>query len=183
MRGWANGRSQTSRHWSWGAGEGCSDRYEILCDRNSGAREVTTDAAHFRQRYSTPSSASRAQASWFRAFYSENYARVLATSQRRVPSRAAAEDVASEVFLLVWQKVVAGGAPTASWAFAALRNIVGNEYRRDAQRLRLANRIRSELCWSGDESTSDVAIAMKGIPTSDRELLFLKYWIGQAGRR
>jgi RNA polymerase sigma factor (sigma-70 family) len=74
------------------------------------------------------------------AWLSELRSRFLAVARRRVPGDAA-EDVAQEALRILVEKGVLepgaeipGGAPALAFAFAVLRNVIGNYYQRERVR-------------------------------------------------
>lgn len=113
----------------------------------------------------------------FTAFYREYYSVTLATCMRRLGQRAAAEDAASEVFRVVWQRFTEKEDPDIAWLYAIIRNVIGNEYRRvrradnGHKNLRLAPPAHAHR-----DDALEVRQAMMRLRLADRELLYMAYW-------
>jgi RNA polymerase sigma-70 factor (ECF subfamily) len=120
----------------------------------------------------------------FTRFYREHYGRVLSTCRRRVDEQDAAEDVASEVFRIAWQRFRADDDPSISWLYTVTRNVVGSEYRRRARsrnlqrRLEALARVDHESLRSAEPSA--LIDAVRSLRASDQNLLYWFYWEGRS---
>lgn len=116
----------------------------------------------------------------FDAIYRRYYRLILSTAERRVNGVAAAEDVAAEVFRIAWQHHGRGETLTMPWLYATVRNVVGNDYRRQARLNNLVERIGatvvSHTTHDDVDTALDVARAMQRLKPTDREVLQLAYW-------
>lgn len=120
----------------------------------------------------------------FSAFYADHYALVLRACRRRLPSLVAAEDAASEVFRVAWSKYPEDGDPGIAWVYAIVRNVVGDEYRRNARQLLLSEKIAARVADRLEgtrEPDFDLRRALLRLRESDRELLFMAYWEDLSG--
>jgi RNA polymerase sigma-70 factor, ECF subfamily len=129
----------------------------------------------------------------FAACFETHYPRVLAYGLRRLPDRAAADDVAAETFLVVWRRFEDAPADVLPWLLAIARNVIRNESRSARRRGRLAERVAAEnlasdrrrasgpIYDSGDDAPRDtVAVhdALDRLSDGDREILLLTSWDG-----
>lgn len=120
----------------------------------------------------------------FSAFYLAHYPMVLRACRRRLPTLAAAEDSTSEVFRVAWTRYPEDGEPGIAWLYAIIRNVVGDEYRRNARQLLLNERVAESLVEeTGEPHTPDLDLrrALLRLRESDRELLFMAYWEDLSG--
>ncbi|MCY1244119.1 RNA polymerase sigma factor, sigma-70 family [compost metagenome] len=91
-----------------------------------------------------------------------------------------AEEIAADVFRVVWQKW--GDQPRAdiAWLVTVARNMIGNAYRsRDRQRA-LQEKLRATAVLSFGDGSEYLAVhdAMAGLREKDRDILQLAYWDG-----
>jgi RNA polymerase sigma factor (sigma-70 family) len=129
----------------------------------------------------------------FAACFEMHYPRVLAYGLRRLPDRAAADDVAAETFLIVWRRFEDAPADVLPWLLAIARNVIRNESRSARRRGRLAERVAAEslatdrrlpsgpINDSGDDAPRDTAAvraALDRLSDADREILLLTSWDG-----
>jgi RNA polymerase sigma-70 factor (ECF subfamily) len=116
----------------------------------------------------------------FVAVHRDSYPRVYRYVRRRVESAELAEELAADVFRVVWQKW--GDQPRTDIAFllTVARNLIGNAYRsRDRLRALQAKLRASAELRSGAES-EDLLVhdAMAALRDSERDILQLAYWDG-----
>jgi RNA polymerase sigma factor (sigma-70 family) len=114
----------------------------------------------------------------FIAIHKDSYPRVYRFVRRRVESPEMAEELAADVFRVVWQKW--GDEPRAelSWLLTIARNLVGNAYRSRDRQQALQDKLRSvAVVRFGDES-DNVAVqdALAALREKDRDILQLAYW-------
>lgn len=117
----------------------------------------------------------------FPDFYRKHYRLILTVAQQRLGTAADAEDVTAEVFRVAWARHDDGAQLTLPWLYTTLRNLIGNEYRRQG-------RLGSFVSDAGPILTSDdsfgpatdeaieVRRALRRVSTADRELLYTAYW-------
>ncbi|WP_277212698.1 RNA polymerase sigma factor [Isoptericola croceus] len=118
----------------------------------------------------------------FRALYPE----VLRFVQRRADSDVA-EDLASEVFTIAWDRWSRVPREVRPWLFGVARNVLAEDRRVQGRRYRLELRIGAEREPVGDEyalSTTalDLRLAWARLSDADRETLALVAWDGLTGR-
>lgn len=124
----------------------------------------------------------------FSHIFEEYYPKVLAYSLRRTRSKEEAQDVAGQVFELLWQKLdsLAQDVDVLPWLYAVARRSLANRRRRRltqnlhrtelrfrAQLDSVANRA-SEL----EDEANHLNQAMERLPDQDKELLRLTAWEG-----
>ena len=116
----------------------------------------------------------------FIALHKDSYPAVFRYVRRRVESPEVAEEIAADVFRVVWQKW--GDQPRAdiAWLVTVARNMIGNAYRsRDRQRA-LQEKLRAAAVLSFGDGSENLAVhdAMAGLRDKDRDILQLAYWDG-----
>ncbi|WP_448261894.1 RNA polymerase sigma factor [Microbacterium aurum] len=122
-------------------------------------------------------------ASQFSAFYRATYSLVLATCSRRLGDHTAAEDATAEVFRIAWQHF-SEEELTVAWLYTTVRNVVGNEWRRQGRVDHLFARLVQEHL-PDDETHSDAMEVREAVLTlrlSERELLYMAYWEDLTGK-
>ncbi len=117
----------------------------------------------------------------------EYSARVLAYAVNRSASRAEAEDVVAEVFLVCWRGLDRVPSPALPWLLGVARKVLANQRRaRDRQqavqgRVERAVTLQSDV-WAAPSSTGDFGdgglAALARLSESDREALLLVAWDG-----
>ena len=119
----------------------------------------------------------------FDACFRQHYARVLAYGLRRVPSRAAAEDVAAETFLVAWRRLDELPRDPLPWLLGIARHVIQNELRSARRRDRLAARVGAQsrgqadgTITSGPPGQEQVLTALERLGERDREVLLLATW-------
>jgi RNA polymerase sigma factor (sigma-70 family) len=128
----------------------------------------------------------------FEEFFRVHYARVLAYIVRRLPDRAAAEDLAAETFLIAWRRRDDIPADPVPWLFVVARNVLNNSRRSAQRRDELAQRLEAEAVTSGVDADPDgpagiepqrLMQALARLKEADREVLMLSSWDGLDRRR
>lgn len=123
----------------------------------------------------------------FERLYREHAGRVKAYALRRVGSEAAADEVVSDVFLVVWRRLDAVPDDPLPWLLGVARNAVANRYRSERRATALHARIAdtepapvADPLGPGDllDSGDPVVRALAQLPDRDRELLMLVAWEG-----
>jgi RNA polymerase sigma-70 factor (ECF subfamily) len=120
------------------------------------------------------------------SLYAEHGREVLAYALRRTPGPEDAADVVAETFLIAWRRLadVPAGDDARLWLYGVARRVLANQRRGERRRLRLGERLRSELPAmlaehappSGERSA--VLTALSRLDEADRELLLLVGWEG-----
>lgn len=94
---------------------------------------------------------------------------------RRIIPAHWAEDLTGDVFMVVWEKVLAGSQPETAYVVGIARNLLRNAYKTSAK----ASKLRLALAQEHMRPTVDnpqVASALAALKETDRELLLLSYW-------
>jgi RNA polymerase sigma-70 factor (ECF subfamily) len=114
----------------------------------------------------------------FIAVHRDSYPRVYRYVRRRVESPELAEELAADVFRVVWQKWHHQQRSDIAWLLTVARNLVGNAYRtRDRQdALQAKLRASAELRSGADSEDLVVHDAMAALRDSERDILQLAYW-------
>lgn len=117
----------------------------------------------------------------FIAIHRDSYPRIYSYVRRRVESAELAEELAADVFRVVWQKW-GDQQPRTDIAFllTVARNLIGNAYRsRDRlQALQAKLRASAELRSGAESEDLLVHDAMAALRDSERDILQLAYWDG-----
>jgi RNA polymerase sigma-70 factor (ECF subfamily) len=114
----------------------------------------------------------------FIAVHRDSYPRVYRYVRRRVESPELAEELAADVFRVVWQKWHDQPRSDIAWLLTVARNLIGNAYQSRDRRVALQAKLRaSEELRSGAES-EDLVVhdAMAALRDSERDILQLAYW-------
>jgi RNA polymerase sigma-70 factor (ECF subfamily) len=114
----------------------------------------------------------------FIAVHKESYPQVYRFVRRRLESAELAEELAADVFRIVWQKWGDEPRTDIAWLLTVARNLIGNAYRSRDRMLALQEKLRTAAePLSGTESEDlvvhDVLAALRD---SDRDILQLAYW-------
>lgn len=123
----------------------------------------------------------------FERLYREHAGTIKAYALRRVGSEQAADEIVSDVFLVVWRRLEVVPDDALPWLLGVARNALAN--RRRAQRRGVALRTRiagaeQRACAvppdPGDlvDRASPVLAALAALSDRDRELLLLVAWEG-----
>ena len=122
----------------------------------------------------------------FVGLYDTYYRRVLGFALHHVDA-SAAEDVASETFLIAWRKLADVPDPPLAWLLAVARNLLRQQYGATARQRRLASRLTElggeydVLAWDAGEHVVERAAALEALaslPRDDIEALTLTTWHG-----
>lgn len=114
----------------------------------------------------------------FIAVHKDSYPRVYRFVRRRVESAELAEELAADVFRVVWQKWGDEPHTDIAWLLTVARNLIGNAYRSRDRQLALQEKLRAAAeTFSGPES-QDLMVhnAMAALRDSERDILQLAYW-------
>jgi RNA polymerase sigma-70 factor, ECF subfamily len=125
----------------------------------------------------------------FDALFRSSYASVLRYALRRLPTRAAAEDIAAETFVVAWRRLNAMPADVLPWLLGIARRLILNEQRSDRRRARLIERLSAEPDDPAQASPEpsqehrDVLEALGRLGERDQEVLRLTAWEGLTPNR
>ena len=120
----------------------------------------------------------------FDACFRAHYADVLAYGLRRLGDRAAADDVASETFVVAWRHRHALPDEVLPWLFAVARRVLLNERRAARRRERLDARLGGERSVTASDPADIVSeraailAALGRLSEPEREALRLAAWEG-----
>lgn len=113
------------------------------------------------------------------ALHAEHFSRIYQYIAYRINDRERAEELANDVFRIVWEKMPAE-PPGIGWLIATARNVLGNEYkgrrRREELMVRLAEEVRIQSAESNGDHQAEVADVLSKLKDRDREILMLSYW-------
>lgn len=100
---------------------------------------------------------------------------------RRRSSHATADDVVSDVFLVVWRRLHRVPAEPLPWLLAVARRALANRRRAEGRAAALHERLADHYSPSQAAAFDDsVVCALAGLAETDRELLLLIAWEGLA---
>jgi RNA polymerase sigma factor (sigma-70 family) len=116
----------------------------------------------------------------FIALHKDNYPRVYSYIQRRINDPELAQELAADVFRVVWQKPQPTGSVEIAWLLTIARNLVGNAYRARGRQQSLREKLRfaTTTTSGGSDENSSVHDAMSALREKDRDILQLAYWDG-----
>ena len=119
----------------------------------------------------------------FERIYRENFRFVLRFAAMRIdPERA--KDVAAETFLVAWRRLDDVPAEPRAWLLGVARKVIAGQFRSEARRDALADRVRGAHDEHGADLVVDLADrdsvlhAFAGLRERDREVLRLVAWDG-----
>ncbi len=119
----------------------------------------------------------------FRRLYATYSRELLAFALRRVADPEDAADVLAETFLVAWRRgaEVPAGPAARAWLYGVARNVLANHQRGEHRRLRLAERLRSELAGVAVDPfphgrERELIAALAALAPEDREILTLTAW-------
>ncbi|MBT2523732.1 RNA polymerase sigma factor [Arthrobacter sp. ISL-28] len=116
----------------------------------------------------------------FIAVHRDSYPRVYRFVRRRVESAELAEELAADVFRVVWQKW--GDQPRSDIAFllTVARNLIGNAYRSRDRLLALQAKLRAAAELRSGAESEDLVVhdALAALRASERDILQMAYWDG-----
>jgi RNA polymerase sigma factor (sigma-70 family) len=116
----------------------------------------------------------------FIAIHKDSYPSIYRFIRRRVESADTAEEIAADVFRVVWQKWTDDSRTDLPHLLAVARNLVGNAYRSRDRRHALQEKLRTKAVqrFGGDSENVAVQDALARLREQDREVLQLSYWEG-----
>ena len=116
----------------------------------------------------------------FIAIHKDSYPSVYRFIRRRVESADIAEEIAADVFRVVWQKWADASRPDLAYLLTVARNLVGNAYRSRDRRHALQEKLRTTAVQRFGDESENIAVqdAMARLRGQDREVLQLSYWDG-----
>ncbi|MFJ4210147.1 RNA polymerase sigma factor [Paenarthrobacter sp. NPDC089675] len=116
----------------------------------------------------------------FIAIHKDSYPAVFRFVGRRVESAEVAEEIAADVFRVVWQKWADDSKPELPYLLSVARNLVGNAYRSRDRQQALQEKLRTTAVQRFGGSSENVAVqdAMARLREKDRDILQLAYWDG-----
>jgi RNA polymerase sigma-70 factor (ECF subfamily) len=114
----------------------------------------------------------------FIAIHKDNYPQVYRFVRRRVESVELAEELAADVFRVVWQKRDDAPRTDTAWLLTVARNLIGNAYRSRDRQEALQDKVRSAAVvrFGGDSDNVAVQDALAALREKDRDILQLAYW-------
>lgn len=114
----------------------------------------------------------------FIAIHKDSYPRVYRFVRRRVESAELAEELAADVFRVVWQKWDDTPRTDTAWLLTVARNLIGNAYRSRDRQAALQDKLRLAAVVRFGDDSDNVAVqdAMAGLREKDRDILQLAYW-------
>lgn len=114
----------------------------------------------------------------FIAIHKDSYPRVFRFVRRRVESAEVAEELAADVFRVVWQKWADEPRSDLAWLLTIARNLVGNAYRSRDRQQALQDKLRTAAVVRFGGGSDNVAVqdALARLREKDRDVLQLAYW-------
>lgn len=114
----------------------------------------------------------------FIAIHKDSYPRVFRFVRRRVESAEMAEELAADVFRVVWQKWVDEPRTELSWLLTIARNLIGNAYRSRDRQQALQDKLRFAAVVRFGDDSDNVAVqdSLAGLRDKERDILQLAYW-------
>src|ERR1700678_1812215 len=116
----------------------------------------------------------------FERLYRAHASSVRAYARRRLTSDALADDVVSDVFLVVWRRLDEVPPQPLPWLYGIARRALANRRRGEARvtglRTRMASEPHDAVADAGDDPR--VLQALGQLSAADRELLLLVAWEG-----
>lgn len=114
----------------------------------------------------------------FIAVHRDSYPRVYRYVRRRVESPELAEELAADVFRVVWQKWHDQPHADIAWLLTVARNLIGNAYRSRDRLAALQAKLRSSAELRSGAESEDVVVhdAMAALREGERDILQLAYW-------
>jgi RNA polymerase sigma-70 factor (ECF subfamily) len=114
------------------------------------------------------------------AIHKDSYPSVYRFIRRRVESADVAEEIAADVFRVVWQKWADHSRPDRAYLLTVARHLVGNAYRSRDRRNALQEKLRTTAVQRFGDGSEIVAVqdAMARLREQDRDILQLSYWDG-----
>lgn len=121
----------------------------------------------------------------FNELYDAHYVTVLRFIERRVETRDVAQEIAAEVFMVLWRKLDPAIPFELPWLYKVARHHIANHYRKLSRRaaaeqqLRmLADQAEAIAGTADDDLRQAVVDALTRLPARQREIVLLTYWEG-----
>ncbi|MFE4082007.1 RNA polymerase sigma factor [Paenarthrobacter sp. YIM B13468] len=116
----------------------------------------------------------------FIAIHKNSYPSVFRFVRRRVESAEIAEEIAADVFRVIWQKWDDDSQPDLPYLLTVARNLVGNAYRSRDRQQALQEKLRTTAVERFGDDSENVVVqdAMARLREQDRDILQLAYWDG-----
>ncbi|MGN8552194.1 UNVERIFIED_CONTAM: sigma-70 family RNA polymerase sigma factor [Microbacterium sp. SLM126] len=118
----------------------------------------------------------------FSALFAEHWPAVHSYVRRRVQDSGEAEEIASEVFRIAWQKLDPADPFGRPWLYRTAMNRVRDHYRRQSRRARaeeaLQRRFEEAPLRADPDDVLTLRAAMRFLSEREREALLLTYWDG-----
>jgi RNA polymerase sigma-70 factor (ECF subfamily) len=114
----------------------------------------------------------------FIAVHRDNYPRVYRFVRRRVESAELAEELAADVFRVVWQKWSDQPRSDIAFLLTVARNLIGNAYRSRDRLLALQAKLRAAAELRSGAESEDLVVhdALAALRPSERDILQMAYW-------
>jgi RNA polymerase sigma factor (sigma-70 family) len=114
----------------------------------------------------------------FIAVHRDSYPRVYRYVRRRVESPELAEELAADVFRIVWQKWQDQPHSDIAWLLTVARNLIGNAYRSRDRLVALQAKLRASAELRSGAESEDLLVhdAMAALREGERDILQLAYW-------
>jgi RNA polymerase sigma factor (sigma-70 family) len=114
----------------------------------------------------------------FIAVHRDSYPRVYRYVRRRVESPELAEELAADVFRVVWQKWHDQPRSDIAWLLTVARNLIGNAYRSRDRVVALQAKLRASAELRSGAESEDLVVhdTMAALRDSERDILQLAYW-------
>lgn len=122
----------------------------------------------------------------FTGIFDAHYRRLYLFALRHCGDRAAADDVAAEVFTSAWRNLDELPRDPLPWLYATARGVLANERRGRRRSEALAERVRNEAGVSAQPTEPvdhELLTALASLDERDREALLLTAWEGLDRRR
>lgn len=119
------------------------------------------------------------------AMFQEYAPHILNYARHRGATLVEAEDVVSEVFIVLTRRLDDAPTEILPWLYGVARKVLGNHMRSKRRRLALEQRIEEQMVWthSADSDASSTGArgllirkALSMLPAKDREALLLVAW-------
>lgn len=114
----------------------------------------------------------------FIAVHRDSYPRVYRYVRRRVESAELAEELAADVFRVVWQKWGDQPRTDIAWLLTVARNLIGNAYRSRDRLQALQAKLRASAQLRSGAESEDMVVhdALAALRDSERDILQMAYW-------
>jgi RNA polymerase sigma-70 factor (ECF subfamily) len=114
----------------------------------------------------------------FEQVYADHGAAVLAYARRRTENHTA-QDVVSEVFVVVWRRLPELPDDPLPWLYGIARRVLANQRRASRRRDALGQALADNASRNSHERNDDAIIeALESLRPKDREILMLTAWEG-----